>query len=70
MIDIIYNLPPVFANLLQPWHLLIVLAVIILFFGGTKIPELMKGIGKGVGEFKKGVDEGKAGDDPADKNSG
>jgi sec-independent protein translocase protein TatA len=34
---------------------LLILAVVLLIFGGRKIPELMKGIGKGAREFKKGV---------------
>jgi sec-independent protein translocase protein TatA len=33
--------------------------VIILLFGGAKIPQLMRGLGQGVGELKKGLDEGK-----------
>jgi sec-independent protein translocase protein TatA len=37
----------------------IIVGVIVLFFGGAKIPELMRGMGKGVGELKKGLDEGK-----------
>lgn len=44
-----------FGNLLAPEHLLIVLAVILLMFGGKKIPELASGLGKGVREFKNGV---------------
>jgi len=44
---------------IQPWHLLLVLAVVVLLFGGAKIPELMRGVGKGMGEFKKGVEESK-----------
>ncbi|MEO9258328.1 MAG: twin-arginine translocase TatA/TatE family subunit [Crocinitomicaceae bacterium] len=39
---------------------LLVLAIVLLLFGGKKIPELMKGMGKGVKEFKdgmKGTDE-------------
>lgn len=32
--------------------LIIVLVIVLLFFGGKKIPELMKGLGKGVKEFK------------------
>ena len=32
---------------------------ILLFFGGRKIPELMKGVGKGVKSFKEGVNEAK-----------
>ena len=34
---------------------LLVLAVVLLLFGGKKIPELMKGMGKGVKEFKDGM---------------
>ena len=37
------------------WEILIVLLVILLLFGGKKIPELMKGIGQGISNFKKGV---------------
>ena len=33
-------------------HIVIVLAVVLLLFGGKKIPELMKGLGSGVKEFK------------------
>lgn len=40
-------------------ELLIVALVVILLFGGKKIPELMRGVGKGIGELKKGIDEGK-----------
>jgi sec-independent protein translocase protein TatA len=34
-------------------EILLILAVIVLLFGGRKIPELMKGIGQGMKEFKK-----------------
>lgn len=44
-----------------PEIVLIVLAIVLLF-GGRKIPELMRGIGKGVKEFKEGINE-----EPADK---
>ena len=40
-------------ELLSPMHLLLILLVILLLFGGKKIPELMRGIGKGVKEFKE-----------------
>lgn len=39
------------------WHWLIVLAVVLLLFGGKKIPELMKGLGTGIKSFKKAVRE-------------
>ncbi len=42
---------------LSPIHWLIVLAVLMLFFGGKKIPELMKGLGEGVRSFKEGMRE-------------
>lgn len=42
---------------LQEW--IIVLVVILVLFGGTKIPQLMRGVGRGVGELQKGLEEGK-----------
>lgn len=40
-------------------ELIIILAVIILLFGGRKIPELIKGIGRGIREFKDAKNEKK-----------
>lgn len=37
------------------WEILIIVFVILLLFGGAKIPELMKGLGKGVKSFKEGL---------------
>ena len=39
------------------WEILIIAFVILLLFGGKKIPELMKGLGKGVKSFKEGMNE-------------
>ncbi|MDR1527840.1 MAG: twin-arginine translocase TatA/TatE family subunit [Dysgonamonadaceae bacterium] len=39
----------------QGWEWIIILIVILLVFGGKKIPELMKGIGKGIKGFKDGM---------------
>lgn len=39
------------------WEIVLIVAVIVLLFGGKKIPELMKGIGKGVKSFKQGINE-------------
>jgi sec-independent protein translocase protein TatA len=44
-------------GMLGPWQIVIVLVLVLLLFGGRKIPELMKGLGKGVSEFKKGAKE-------------
>ena len=38
-------------------EILLVALIILLFFGGKKIPELMKGLGKGVKSFKDGMKE-------------
>ncbi len=35
------------------FELLIIVAIVLLLFGGKKIPELMRGLGKGMSEFKK-----------------
>ena len=43
-------------NFLGPEMLIIFLAILLLF-GGKKIPELMRGLGKGISEFKKGKNE-------------
>ncbi len=52
---------------LQPWHLIIVLAIVLLLFGGQRIPQMMRGMGRGMSEFKKGVEEGKTGGGDDDK---
>jgi sec-independent protein translocase protein TatA len=40
-----------------PGQIAIIVVLVLLFFGGKKIPELMKGLGSGIKEFKKGVKE-------------
>jgi sec-independent protein translocase protein TatA len=40
---------------LGPTEILLILAIVLLLFGGKKIPELMKGLGKGVKSFKDGM---------------
>ena len=39
------------------WEWLIILLVVLLLFGGKKIPELMSGLGKGIRSFKKGLND-------------
>ena len=41
--------------MLGTWEIILIVLVILLFFGGKKIPELMRGLGKGVKSFKDGV---------------
>jgi sec-independent protein translocase protein TatA len=39
----------------SPMHLIIIAVVVLVLFGGKKIPEMMKGLGQGVREFKEGM---------------
>lgn len=39
------------------WEVLIIALLVILLFGGKKIPELMRGLGKGIKSFKEGMKE-------------
>ncbi len=43
----------VLAGFIGPQEIIIILIIVVLLFGGRKIPELMKGVGKGMREFKK-----------------
>ncbi len=42
-----------------PWQIILIVLVILLLFGGRKIPELMKGLGQGIREFKKAIKDEK-----------
>ncbi len=48
-------------------EILVIALVVLLFFGGKKIPELMKGLGKGVRSFKDGMKEVESGINGDDK---
>jgi sec-independent protein translocase protein TatA len=46
----------ILLGIIGQWEIvLIVLVIVLIFFGGRKIPELMKGLGKGVRSFKEGM---------------
>jgi len=47
----------IIAGLVGPQEIIIILIIVLLLFGGRKIPELMKGLGKGMSEFKKASKE-------------
>lgn len=51
------NMLSVYPLVIGPWEIVAIVAVAVLLFGGKKIPELMKGIGKGVKSFKEGMSE-------------
>ncbi|HPX04291.1 MAG TPA: twin-arginine translocase TatA/TatE family subunit [Tenuifilaceae bacterium] len=48
----------VIAGAIGGWELIVVVVIVLLLFGGRKIPELMRGLGQGIGEFKKGMRDG------------
>ncbi len=56
--NLLYILP-VFLGNLRGMQLVIIILVILLLFGGKKIPELMRGLGKGINSFKQGLNEAK-----------
>ena len=42
-------------GIVGPTEIILIVVIVLLLFGGKKIPELMKGIGQGAREFKKGI---------------
>lgn len=53
----------VIAGFIGPQEVIIIAILVLLMFGGRKIPELMKGLGKGMKEFKKATKDEEEGDD-------
>lgn len=47
----------IFLGFIGPWQVVLIVAIVLLLFGGKKIPELMKGLGKGMKEFKNATKE-------------
>ena len=47
----------ILLGIIGPWQIVLIVLVVLLLFGGKKIPELMKGLGRGIREFKKGRKE-------------
>ena len=44
-------------GVIGPWQVVLIVLVVLILFGGKKIPELMKGLGKGMKEFKDATKE-------------
>lgn len=55
----------IFLGFMGPWQIVLIVVVVLLLFGGRKIPELMRGLGGGIKEFKSAVKE----DDNADEKT-
>jgi len=51
------NILAIICGVIGPMQIVIILVIVVLLFGGKKIPELMKGLGKGIKEFKDGMNE-------------
>nr|WP_315123984.1 twin-arginine translocase TatA/TatE family subunit [uncultured Capnocytophaga sp.] len=47
----------VFLGVVGPWQLVIIVVLVLLLFGGKKIPELMRGLGNGIREFKDATNQ-------------
>ena len=62
------NMPLVFG--LGFWEIALIIFAIVLLFGAKKIPELMKGLGKGVKSFKEGMKEGEETAKSSEKEDG
>ncbi len=56
----------VMLGFVGPWQIILIVALVLLLFGGRKIPELMRGLGGGIKEFKDAVKED---DDKDNKDS-
>ena len=60
----------ILLGMIGPWQIVLIVLVVLLLFGGKKIPELMRGLGKGVREFKDGInpdEKGKKDDESVEK---
>lgn len=44
-------------GVIGPWQIVVIVLLVIILFGGRKIPELMRGMGRGVKEFKDAVNK-------------
>ncbi|HAN17857.1 MAG: preprotein translocase subunit TatA [Bacteroidetes bacterium GWC2_33_15] len=62
------QLSSVILGMLGAWEIILIVLVVLLIFGGRKIPELMKGLGQGIKEFKKATkDEPESGEPKGEK---
>lgn len=54
---------PLLFGAIGPMQIVVILVIVLLLFGGKKIPELMRGVGRGVREFKDAVEKPLPADD-------
>ena len=60
--------PLIILGIPGPWQVILIVLVVLLLFGGRKIPELMKGLGQGMKEFKKATKDEKNKEDDTEKD--
>jgi len=48
-------------------ELMVILVIVLVLFGGSKLPEIARSLGKSVREFKKGIDEGASEEEKEEK---
>ncbi|GCD78141.1 Sec-independent protein translocase protein TatA [Thermaurantimonas aggregans] len=53
----------IFLGMVGPWQIVLIVVIVLLLFGGKKIPELMRGLGSGVREFKDAMKDPEKKDD-------
>jgi sec-independent protein translocase protein TatA len=58
----------VITGMIGPWQVVLIVLVVVLLFGGRKIPELMKGLGQGIKEFKKATKDEDGSGNKTDKS--
>ncbi len=63
-------IPSIILGMPGPWEIILIVLVVLLIFGGRKIPELMKGLGQGMKEFKKATKDDENKDDENKKKEG
>ena len=56
-----------FEGILQPMHILLVLGIVLILFGPSRLPELGKGLGESIRGFKEGINGDKQRRDDASK---
>ena len=60
-------LQTIFLGMVGPWQIAIIVVLVLLLFGGKKIPELMRGLGGGIKEFKNASKEEESEEEKKDK---
>jgi len=63
----LFNIPIIAFSMPGMGELLIILVIILVLFGGSKIPEIARSLGKGMKEFKKGIQDSSDNEKPPSK---